>query len=161
MMPNEQYARGISLFKTIPVNRTCDSAGIPYQYCSCLEWKPLLHTDPLVQKASEKLIMEIQHILKPYSHMCESIALKTVDTATAAYFPKDEIKLSNEFKPKINVTLLQISITTTPGDGKFEAVLEIRNTRVALASSIDRINQQSKSDCATDFLLENYCVCRK
>ena len=66
MMHTEQYSRGISLFKPIPVNRTCDSAGIPYQYCSCLEWKPLLLTDPLVQKASEKLIKEIQYILKPY-----------------------------------------------------------------------------------------------
>ena len=50
MMHTEQYARGISLFKAIPVNRTCESAGIPYQYCSCLEWQPLLLTDTLVQK---------------------------------------------------------------------------------------------------------------
>ena len=119
----------------------------------------ILITDPLVQKTSEKLITEIQRILKPYSNMCESIALKSVDTA--AYLPKYKTKTANEFKPQINVTLLKISITTTPGDGKFEAVLEIRNTKVALASTIDRINQQSKSDCAKDFLLENYCVCKK
>ena len=85
-------------------------------------------------------------------------ALKSVDTA--AYLPKHEIKTSNEFKPTINVTLLKISITTPPGDGKFEAVLKFRNNKVALASTIDRINQQSKSYyCAKDFLLENYCVC--
>lgn len=35
---NERIPRGISLFKRIPANRTCEDAQIETHWCSCLNW---------------------------------------------------------------------------------------------------------------------------
>ena len=156
----DQTARGISLFRSIPANRTCDSAGIPDIYCSCLERQPILLTDPLVVNTSNIILKEIQHLLKPYSEICENLTIRTVDAA--AYLLESQNNKQTDNKLKDKASLLQVTITATPGEGKFDAIFEIRENDVKLVSDINRINAYgNQSYCIKDFIMKNYCVCRK
>ena len=75
-LTTEENARGLSWFRPIPLNRTCESVGIPNLFCSCLDRKPLLITDPIVQEASEMIVKEILRLLKPFADVCATLNLK-------------------------------------------------------------------------------------
>lgn len=54
---------GISLFRTIPANRTCEQAGVPSQYCSCDSETPLDLSDPVVAKSALALVEKVNQLL--------------------------------------------------------------------------------------------------
>uniref|UniRef100_V5GWQ5 Sulfatase n=1 Tax=Ixodes ricinus TaxID=34613 RepID=V5GWQ5_IXORI len=54
---------GISLFRAIPANRTCEQAGVPSQYCSCDSETPLDLSDPVVAKSALALVGKVNQLL--------------------------------------------------------------------------------------------------
>ena len=159
--PTKENARGLSWFRLLPLNRTCESAGIPNLFCSCLERKPLLITDPFVQKASEMIVKEILHLLKPFADVCATLNLKTIDAAF--YYDKSQPIKHEQVQPRNKISNLQVSLTTTPGGGQFEANAKIYESTNSfkIDSDINRINLYgNQSACITDYELRNYYLCK-
>ena len=162
IQPNAPNERGISWFREIPINRTCESAGIPDLYCSCLERRPLEITDPIVQEASKIIVKGILRLLKPYADSCATLNLKSIDAAF--YYVKSQSINHEQLKPRNEVSYSQVRLTTTPGGGKFEAIVKIdaSNNKYKLDSDINRLNLYgNQSACNQDFIIRNYCLCKE
>ena len=50
---NPSGARGMSLFKKVPENRTCTDAAIEPHWCACLQWRVISPETPIVQRAAQ------------------------------------------------------------------------------------------------------------
>lgn len=57
-----RFNRGISLFREVPLNRTCDDAGIPLHFCVCQQEEAVDVTLPLVKEATNVVIETIQKV---------------------------------------------------------------------------------------------------
>ena len=163
IQPNAPNERGISWFREIPINRTCESAGIPDLYCSCLERRSILTTDTIVQEASEIIVKEIQRLLRPYEDLCATLNLKTIDAAF--HYVKSQSIIQEQIQPQNRISNLQVRLTTAPGGGQFEAIVKIytksNNNTFKIDSDINRLNLYgNQSLCIKDFILRNYCLCK-
>lgn len=56
-------ARGISLFDSIPLERTCTQAAIKPHFCSCLDWEELSPTSSEVAKTAQYVISQFNQLL--------------------------------------------------------------------------------------------------
>ena len=168
----EPYARGISWFKPIPFNRSCASALISSHFCTCLEKTPLPVTDHIVQRASQTLVKTILQSLQPYSDLCELIKLAKINKAASLVTPFNISKIQNDKETNMDgatghVNVLQIVITTSPGDAVFEATYEedIYDASSKRIRDISRINAYGDAaDCLNDKdidkAIRNYCLCK-
>lgn len=125
--------RGVSLFGTIPVNRTCADAGIPDHYCVCEEEETLAPDDPVVKEASESVMTVLNLMVKESLNdsICVPLTLKKVRRAERVK-PSDKIlinlhdyfgKMVQEKSAKAVISKLRLVIETSPNDGVFEATV--------------------------------------
>ena len=89
--PVKYTDRAISLFKEIPLNRTCHSAAICPQWCSCLTWQELKKDIPVVKTVASVLVDKINSILHPAQQLCHSLSLKTVIDAKIS-LPNEKVR---------------------------------------------------------------------
>lgn len=76
--PVDYSTRGISLLQSVPLNRTCKSAGIAMHWCSCLTRFDVNPSTPLVQMSLHKILSYIRTLLLPVKHLCAELSLKKI-----------------------------------------------------------------------------------
>lgn len=169
--------RGISLFKEIPRERTCEHAGVEPHWCTCLNWVDVSVTDKVVQRAVNHLVKTINDVTEKYRGDCVELSLFNISSAVK-FSPNDRVL---KFKQTIDQDgrmadfsddttaseiLYQVTITTKPSLGKYEATVKYfpaENKFVANAGEISRINRYgNQPHCVMEKLphLRPYCYCK-
>lgn len=165
----EPYGR--SFFTPIPLNRTCEEAGIPDQYCVCSPFMPLTEKHMLTTLANY-VISYLNGRLGPYADKCATLSLDVVLKA----------KMSIELPGGSNLNSTSTSsnrrffmrIRMMPSKGSVEMILQgmvvknNRNNTVILDEStlkavssvirLDRYNEQSQ--CVANTRVESFCYCK-
>ena len=81
--------RGLSLLRPLPSNRTCESAGIPEEYCVCQKERSANISDPKVRGAAIKIIDQLNVLLSNYSKICAKLELDRIIAAQIFASSKD------------------------------------------------------------------------
>uniref|UniRef100_A0A915ECH2 Uncharacterized protein n=1 Tax=Ditylenchus dipsaci TaxID=166011 RepID=A0A915ECH2_9BILA len=138
-------SRSLSIFRPIPLNRTCNDAGIEPHWCTCLSWqsamtaaskgnstgKEDLYTSNRLAKA---VVQVINEQTQPERKLCARLTLdKLIDAKKLV--PNDKLlKYSgiedyDGFAPKLGghvqatKATYQLVFTTKPGNAKYEATV--------------------------------------
>lgn len=141
--------RGISLFLEIPENKTCDTAGIPKNYCAC-------HGKRVELSVGNSNVVEAAKVLMQYVN--SKLSMYTL----CAYLTLYEIhKASVEMgKDNSSVKDYEIQVTTVPGFAKFEATLRQYNGNFKMIGSVSRLNVYgNQSLCVNDAKMKLLCYC--
>ncbi|KAG8232427.1 hypothetical protein J437_LFUL012858 [Ladona fulva] len=176
--------RSISLFKEVPLERTCSDAAIEAHWCACLSWEELppaslsLTASPLstAAQAAHALIDYINRLTEGHRSSCHILkidkllwAARLVPGSGLLHFRKnadtDGFVPDLSAKTSISHELYQVKIEAQPGSGRFEASLtyDVRDkTFAAKAEDISRINKYGKAAHCIESDAENlrkYCYC--
>jgi hypothetical protein len=156
-------ARGISLLRQIPENRTCAIAGISEIFCACTTHVQQNISDAKVKKTAEYLVVGINELLGPSMDICVPINLTEIKTASASVTTSKAIKNETMNTAKSAVLDYLLVIKTSPGGALFEGTVRYaeHDESVSIIGDINRINTYAgQSDCVLDYKLRNYCYCR-
>ncbi|XP_059150959.1 uncharacterized protein LOC131937493 [Physella acuta] len=158
--------RGISLFKEIPLDRTCEHAQIEPHWCACLAWQNVSSADPFVQNVTKFAVGYINSLTSAFRSECAELNIENVTESLILKSRKELLKHS-KYKNSNDMTLFQLTFFTTPGHGHFEVTVTYDNVRDTMAISereISRINKYG-NDAACIYNKNNdirpYCYCIK
>ncbi|GFS23642.1 elongation factor Tu [Elysia marginata] len=127
--------RGISLFKEIPLSRSCKDADIAPHWCTCLDWREVSQDDPKTRKALQAALDTINGYTAPYRDDCYLLSVHTVARASKLKagdaflkFRKTDhdggiYKISMSNTKQSHIIYYQIVFTTTPGMASFEVTI--------------------------------------
>ncbi|KAF4532244.1 hypothetical protein B566_EDAN004330 [Ephemera danica] len=146
--------------------RTCDDAGIPRHWCTCLSYQPLPLDDPGLQEAAQALVLHINTRFLAAHKQCRKLSLAKIVEARLGVPGKND-----NMTVKAGIKDYALTIQTTPGDALFEGAVRgythrgrknINNIRFEVADSISRLNRYgSQSECVEDWVVKLYCYCDK
>ena len=128
-------SRGISLFKEIPSSRTCAHAGIEMHWCACLNWKDADKSSGHVISAANHLVKTINQMTSQQRVKCVELKLDVITQAGVFEPHKSLLKFRKSFdtdgrrgdfsdKMEASEIYYQLTITTTPNQGKYEATIK-------------------------------------
>lgn len=157
---------GASLFEPLPDNRTCEDTGISDNYCPCLRWQSIDITHPHVRKAVKTAVIHINQLLLSHpktANLCHQLELKSIFKAHQK-LPSHEADM-NFLSGQENATCsYQIKFQTTPGDGLFEALLQMNATGdFKVYNEIDRVSMYGdQPKCIVNHVpsVRPYCLCK-
>lgn len=141
--------RGMSLFLEIPENRTCQTAGVPQEYCACHDVRQTLAVDDAnVVQAAKVLIESLNAMLSSYP-MCANLMLHQINKAT--------VEMRSDKSSKKDY---ELQVTTVPGYAKFEAIVRQTDGHFKMAGSVSRLNLYGlQSICVNDAKMKLLCYC--
>ncbi|XP_016658178.1 uncharacterized protein LOC100166395 isoform X1 [Acyrthosiphon pisum] len=144
------YKRGTSLFLEIPENKSCETAGIPKNYCACHEERQELVVDDVnVVEAAKAFMQYVNFKLSTYNTLCTFLTLHEIHKASV------EMRKDNN-----SVKDYEIQVTTVPGFAKFEATLRHYNGNFKMVGSVSRLNLYgNQSICMNDAKMKLLCYC--
>ena len=139
---------GKSLFKPIPLERTCAQAEIEPHWCACLSWDCVLNDNTDAIAAVGRVINVINANLKPFSTDCHMLTLARIKEASKFSTNKDVLKFrgtvdAEGYAPDLGDTmqaldtLYLVTFYTEPNLGLFEATVRKR----ADIKQISRLNK--------------------
>lgn len=172
--------RAISIFKSIPENRSCADAYIEPHWCACLNWQQINITSDIgiLLKAAGSILNVINNATETYRQYCEHLQLKRINWALLLK-PHQELL---SFKHNLDMdgylsdltgssrspeVYYQLQIVVSPGDSLFEASVSYNQDKLTMhtkLSQISRVNiYGSQADCIYERNpeLRKYCYCRK
>lgn len=88
-----KLTRGLSLFREVPVERSCDHAKISSHWCACNTWKPVSQEeDPLVSRAAHAIVGQINLLIDESGKgsVCSKLSIKKI-TRSMKMIPKKEM----------------------------------------------------------------------
>ncbi|WAR15487.1 hypothetical protein MAR_005592, partial [Mya arenaria] len=140
----EGKVRGISLFQTIPLARTCTDACIPDTYCVCDQTIEEPTTNALAKTMSETGVQMLNHMMLA-EELCANLTLDTTTSVRKYLRTIKETRLIQSALSLLgNDDVLDryiVQFQTTPGFGIFEATFGVYQDRgVRVEGSIDRVN---------------------
>lgn len=170
-------SRSISLFQSIPVDRSCADAYIEPHWCSCLNWRPINTSAESVVRAARAVVGTINNITKANSAQCARLQVLSIKWATKLVAhdyllrfksAKDVDGFLADFssnKPAATIEMYQVNIVVLPGRSVFEAsvshdlrenVFRVKTTEI---SRVNKYGDQAK--CIMDSFpeLRKYCYC--
>ncbi|KAK6968740.1 hypothetical protein BgiMline_028628, partial [Biomphalaria glabrata] len=147
----ELTSRGISLFKEIPRERTCEHIGVPVEYCACVQLSESSVAPEVKQKMAKTILY---HVISLTEHIRKSCAAYTLTSVNAV------LKMSLK---KDDKELYALLITTNPGNAVFEGYVTLdKNGSTTLSGHVIRASMYGKhANCINDLHLRNYCYCRR
>lgn len=151
---NEPYfrERGISWFLPVPTNRTCKTAQIPDNWCTCHQTSKVKNSEE-VMDAANQLVNELNVLLNDHPQ-CSKLSLFEVVEATEmlAGTPDDSEESSwQEY---------MVVVKTKPGDGIFEAIMRYDTRNWTVSGTVSRITLYGdQSHCVHNPHLKLYCYC--
>ena len=168
--------RGISLLKEIPKGRTCQHADMEAHWCACLNWTKVSVTDKQVQEAANQLVIRINNLTSQHRDECAYLRVDTIHVAETFTTSDSLLKFKQsktadgrvpDLTDKMEKTeeLFQITISTEPGGGRFEATVKYsiqHKTFTSNSREISRTNMYGmQPHCIADQHphLRPYCYC--
>ncbi|XP_067124514.1 uncharacterized protein [Centruroides vittatus] len=157
-MLGHSYSKfGISLFSNIPLNRTCEAAGIPDHYCTCGKEIPLTVDLPEIRQAADVIVTKINELLSELERNTHSCAILTLSQVISA-----SRLLSHPSVSSANIDYtLSIMLETNPSKGLFESTVRLsKDGSFQILGDISRINEYgNQSSCIQHTILRKYCYC--
>ncbi|CAN7942821.1 unnamed protein product, partial [Ixodes hexagonus] len=174
---------GVSLFRTIPSNRTCEQAGVPSQYCSCDAETPLDLSDPLVAKSALALVEKVNQLLvdglREHSKRCAHLRMRRIHdarelTSSAKSGPNMAAASSSSASSMAATTAidaassanrtrrLRVTVEVDPSAAMFDGTLLVHSDMhiIRVLEDISRINRYgNQSACIEHEILRKYCYC--
>lgn len=178
--PNEPkgFKHGVSLLTELPADRTCKDASIPEHWCPCMIWSAVDHKHNHMKRAALEAVNQINNLnfREPLgAERCLELSLlelsrAEVETPTTkvlrfrrsgkdGYEPQ-YFQSSTRTKDKCHY---QITFTTLPNHGVFEASVHYMYGRFIVKGAMSRINKYGdQPKCIADVLphLRKYCYCK-
>lgn len=169
--------RAISLFRSIPKNRSCADAYIEPHWCSCLSLNFINTSMELVQRAGHAIVDRINAYTSVEREICYSLSLSSISWAgklvphqTLLQFKqnRDLDGFLADLSSKTNILreLYQLQITVLPGESIFEASLiyDSNNNQFHVnITDISRINVYgNQAHCIMEKNpdLRKFCYCK-
>ncbi|XP_049305693.1 uncharacterized protein LOC115066318 [Bactrocera dorsalis] len=146
---------GVSIFREIPEDRTCDNAGIPEHWCACVPYEIVPTSDEVAKNVTALVLGEmIQYLVnKNISDKCAELKLETIDSSQTKM-----IKIPNE-------STYRISFEANPEKVRFQATFVYNittNTIKTDVEDISRLDSYAKTSNCIDLKEEKkYCICNK
>ncbi|XP_050331376.1 uncharacterized protein LOC126760038 [Bactrocera neohumeralis] len=146
---------GVSIFREIPEDRTCDNAGIPEHWCVCVPYENLPTSDEVAKNVTALVLDEMNQYLvnKNISGKCAELKLETINNVEMKM-----IKIPNE-------STFRISFEANPEKARFQATVVYNittNTIKTDVEDISRLDSYAKTSNCIDLKEEKkYCVCRR
>ena len=138
------------------------SSGIGDHFCVCLKWLPINTTLPIVEKIALAVVDYINDQLSKTQIVKESCHPLIVGTVQRVY--QLDVK-SMKFRTNAGDPRYQITITTKPNNGIYEATVSVSaDSHVRVNPEISRINRyndQPKCIAKDHPHLRKFCFCRK
>ncbi|CAG5133320.1 unnamed protein product [Candidula unifasciata] len=155
--PLPPLRHGISLFKTIPFDRTCKDASIPAEFCLCgYEDLGKADTSSDLSKILTSLVIEALNS-KTDKNICAVFQLHRIISIHKIAMN------SNNSKGKHDTFLYQVQLVVTPGNAQFAANVYTENNTTGwqVGYNIDRLNSyHGQADCLKLPLNMMYCYCK-
>ena len=148
--------RGISLFKSIPKNRSCFDAGISEHYCPCYSFTNVRVDITPVKVVANYVVQSMNKLLEEEHTKCANLELLKIKSAKVQHAPKTGESTSSS-------TNYVVVLQTIPGEGVFEATAQyFSGSEIKLLGDINRLNAYgNQSSCIENHLLHLYCYCRR
>lgn len=174
---NSLQNRSMSLFRKIPLARSCAHAHIEAHWCACLDWDFVSTHDAYVQEGAKEFVNFLNNYTRPQRHMCAELSLSEIISA-AKLRPNQKLLAFQQsadadgFKPDLSGTqqatseMIQIKLKTTPGNALFEVSMShdlLSGSFRIQVKDVSRINKYgSAAHCVmqTDQDLRKYCYCK-
>ena len=156
-----RYSRGISLFERIPVNRSCEDALVPNQYCLCFEENAITilefekERNITMFNVTNYFLIFVNNLIKNVTDKCKEFQFDKVN----------EIRryiIDSRFAQYKFIILLQ------PGNALFEVLISVDLTRtrkdtnlISVVGNVVRLSMYGhQSFCLNDKFLRRFCYCR-
>lgn len=160
--------RGISLFRSIPKDRSCADAGIDEHNCMCYSSVEVNVTQPIVTKLSSYIMGVINKLTS--KEKCAVLSVKNVLSAKRinsqlGYDANNQNKkplLYMFYRPKDDVReRYQLLLQASPSDALFEVTVEQQGmSHFSILGTISRTNMYgNQSHCVTESELKKLCYC--
>jgi len=145
--------RGISLFVPIPSFRDCTMAGIPYQWCMCLQKREIQNDSLEAMEAGAALVQLINDKVSEFAQ-CAFVTLKKLVLV-------ERVVLPEKYYRKKRMEVFDVKIVASPADASFEStILKSRQGKWSLSGSLSRTNKYgNQSYCVEDSEAKKYCFC--
>ncbi|XP_039953121.1 uncharacterized protein LOC120770039 [Bactrocera tryoni] len=146
---------GVSIFRDIPEDRTCNDAGIPEHWCACVPYEIVPTKDGLAKNVTALVLDEMNQYLvnKNISGKCAELKLETINSVEMKM-----IKIPNE-------STYRISFEANPEKARFQATVVYNittNTIKTDVEDISRLDSYEKTSNCIDLKEEKkYCICKK
>uniref|UniRef100_A0A915PL71 DUF229 domain-containing protein n=1 Tax=Setaria digitata TaxID=48799 RepID=A0A915PL71_9BILA len=171
--------RSLSLFRPIPLSRTCEEAGIEMHWCTCLNWEPAMDSEEQMNISvllSKAVVQTINLHTKSERRLCAPLKLAKLESSWRLVPHETLLKYKDTkdpdgFVPNLVATTkaafahYQLKFITEPGNALYEATVQydiLKNTVTVDMGSISHINKYGDlSHCVIDknYFLAAYCVC--
>lgn len=158
----DTLSRGLSLLYPIPSERTCTQAGIPRQYCMCIQYQPLNLSLGYIEQPALAVINHLNSLLQSYSY-CHRVTLSSIVRAEKSRKLVHETDTVASHADSITYpSEIRIVILTNPNRALFETLLERTKDRVwRVKGQVQRLNAyKNTADCMKDKVLRKYCTCK-
>ena len=169
--------RGISLLREIPRERTCKDADVEPHWCACGTYEDANLTDDNVKGAVAELLKTMNTITYKYRDQCQRLSVLNVSSAVkfkpnAAVLKFKKTTDNDGFIPdlsdkmEVQEILYQITISTTPGKGTFQATVKYNikgKSYTVNENAISRVNRYgTQPHCVMHEYphLRPFCYCK-
>lgn len=168
------YPRGISLFRSIPKDRSCADASIAEHFCACYTVQNMSVTSQTVKTLSEFAVHTINENLAGVLEHCSKLNLyniveaQKVESGLQHRSEFDRTSILNVFyQPEMHLEQRYLILfQTVPGYGLFEATVsftDIDNKETfKLLGDVSRTNKyRNQSHCVGTQKLKPICYCKQ
>lgn len=156
--------RGLSQLYVLPANRSCISAGISREFCTCHQPQAVEMNSTIAWETATYLVEETNELLKDLTQQCVLLELHKILRVELFTAAEELNKEDDSHKVAFNTTqLVQITIEVNPSKAQLDAMVQYSADRseFSLQGGIERVNAyRGQSDCIDDRILRKYCYCR-
>lgn len=150
--------RGYSAWRMeIPINRTCQAAGIPENHCVCQSEANISPDDQRSLEASYILVNHLNQLLEVVKTSCVKLSLQKTLQA-AVILPRKHIAQKQGYELK-----MRILVSLAPSDAVVEAFMQKTawSTEFQVVGDVSRLNKYgNQSSCIQHREMRKFCYCK-
>ncbi|XP_037943850.1 uncharacterized protein LOC119676670 [Teleopsis dalmanni] len=146
-----------SIFREVPVNRSCADAGIPEHWCTCTHYENQSKKDKIVKYVTQKIIDQMNSYLKDktLSKVCSELKLKDINTAHLKVEEDDGIQYNPTYRIRFVVYPKKANYEATAIYNPGKRSVELNVEDISCLSSYENVSQ-----CINDKQAKKYCICK-
>lgn len=160
--------RGQSLLRPILGDRSCETAGIPQDFCSCLQETAVNTSDARVIRGAAALIDRVNEMLADYRSLCAKLELEEIKNAQLILPNINAVRDSQKSvlyggkTPAGFYVDYRITALVEPSRAVFEGSLRysVAEDKFSVSGEVNRINRYgNQSLCIKEPVLRKFCFC--